>query len=482
MGNRLKMFADVMAFHQEVSGSCILCSVRFPDREQIKFLVDFGLYFTKESDREGYIKKNSELSFNPEDISFVLVTHGHADHIGRLPYLVRSGFTGTIYATHATKKILPFSLNDSVKILKEKFNREHKKSIYSTSDIYQTMDQVCGVDFYKKIEITQNIAVTFIENAHIIGASMILVEITYPDEEPITLFFSGDYGTRNDFFDVDEIPEAIRQKRISTFICESTYGTTSRDDEEVGLFKELLLNEVENGKNNIIIPVLALGRAQQILYELKKLQDSNDLSTELPIFFDGKLAQKYTRVYLDENEGFIKKEMKDFLPKNLTWVYKEERMRLLENKSRKIIVTTSGMGNHGAAKTYIPYFCDNANSSLIFTCFLPDGTVGAKLFNAEKGEKISVFGLMKEKNSDVYQTPEFSSHARSEDIIELLQKFSELKSVLVNHGEEDVKESFASKVFDVVETKSVGILNRDYVFRIGAYGVDKTIPTKFSRY
>lgn len=479
MGNRLKMFADVMAFHQEVSGSCILVSVRFPDREQIKFVVDFGLYQGKDRD-ELYFKRNSEMPFDPEDISFALVTHNHIDHTGRLPYLVRKGFNGKIYTSYATKLVMPYALHDCRRILSENYVREHKKPIYSSQDIDYTMKLVQGVEFNTKISITPNIAVTFFQNAHILGAAMILVEITYGDEEPINLFFTGDYNSHNDFFDAQDIPEEVKNMRISSIMCESTYGTTSTQDIEYGQFKEVLLEEINKGKKHIIIPALSQQRSQQILYEIKKLQDSNDLSTDIPIFFDGKLAQIFTRVYM-ENDGLIKESMKDFLPKNLVWVYKEYRNEILDNNERKIIVTTSGMGSHGPAKQYIPRFCSDPNSSIIFTCYLPDYTVGGKIINTKKGDTVAIYGLMKKIHSDVFQETEFSSHAKSDELIKLLQKFTNLRSVLVNHGEEDVKEKFANTVFDEVDTRSVGILNRDYLFRIGSYGVDKTISTKFTR-
>ena len=199
MGNRLKMFADVMAFHQEVSGSCILVSIRFPDREQVKFIVDFGLYQGKDSD-ENYFKRNSEMPFDPEGISFVLVTHNHVDHTGRLPYLVRSGFYGNIYTSFETKLLMPYALHDCRKILSDNYSRYHKKPIYSSQDIERTMKQVQGVEFNTKFNVSPNIAVTFFKNAHILGAAMILVEISYGDEEPINLFFTGDYGKNNEFF------------------------------------------------------------------------------------------------------------------------------------------------------------------------------------------------------------------------------------------------------------------------------------------
>ena len=486
MGNRLKMFVDIQACHSGVTGSGFLCTVRLPPPEEHKkFLVDFGLFQEREDDKKKDFDKNmqlnSELIFDPSKVSFVLVTHNHVDHIGRLPMLVHRGFYGKIYMSETTQKLLPISLYDSEKIQAEKYKMVHKNPLYFQSDVKDTLSMTVGCEFDKKIQIDTNISVTFIANGHIPGAAMILVEITYPGEEPINLLFSGDYASKNVFFDPKEISKEIREKRISALICEATYGTTNSKDVEFGRFRKLILEEIESNKKNILLPVISLQRAQQILYELKEMQDSGELDVNIPIYFDGQLAQKYTRVYL--HDDFVKEEMKEFLPKNLTWVYKDTRGSLLldDEKRLKIIVSSSGMGSYGATRRYISYFCGKKNSTVIFSCFLAENTVGRKLIEAKKGESIEIYGLIKQINFDVYSTQEFSSHAKKDELIEFLSGFSNLCSVLINHGEADVKEKFAKRVYDVIHCKTVGILDRNYDFRISAFGVDKTLPTRFVR-
>ena len=484
MGNRLKMYVDIQACHSRVTGSGFHCNVKLPYPEEWdKFLVDFGLFNgeSEDDDQEDRDKVlNSELIFDPSKLSFVLVTHNHVDHIGRLPMLVRNGFRGNIYATEITKKLLPAALYDSESIQSEEYKKIHKSPLYYPCDVNDTLSRVIGCKYNERIQVSEHIYATFIQNGHIPGSASILVEITYPNLEPINLFFSGDYAPKNDFFDVEELPQEIKDKRISALICESTYGTTCTKNVKHGKFKKILLDEIEIGKKNIILPVLSLQRAQQILYELKKLQDTGELDTSIPIYLDGRLAQKYTRIYLDED--FVKDDMKDFLPKNLTWIYKNTRGELLLNeKERKIIVSSSGMGTYGAARRYISYYCGKKDSTIIFNCFLSKDCVGRKLMNAHKGEKITIYGLVKEINCDVYQTQEFSSHAKKDELIDFLKQFSNLCSVIVNHGEQQVKEKFAQRVYDVIDTKSVGIIDRRYDFRVSAYGVDKTLPTRFTR-
>ena len=202
------------------------------------------------------------------------------------------------------------------------------------------------------------------------------------------------------------------------------------------------------------------------------------MDENIPIFLDGKLTQKYTRMYLEED--FVKQDMKMFLPKNLFWIYKDTRGEVLLNERRtKIIVSSSGMGSFGPSRRYISYFCGKKNSSVIFNCFLAEDTIGRQLMSVRKGEKAEIYGLIKEINFDVYSTHEFSSHAKQDELLDFLKQFSNLRSVIINHGEPEVKEKFAERVYDTVNTKSVGIIDRNNVFRVGAYGVDKTIPTKW---
>ena len=472
MGNKLKMYVDVMACHPEVTGSCFLCVLKLPSRETIKFIVDCGLF----QGEDEYLKYNDYFPFDCNDISFVLVTHNNVDHVGRLPMLVKNGFEGNIYTSIGTKTLLPFALFDSQKVLAEIYKRQYKKALYSEADVNKTLSQVVGVEFNQKYEITPNISVKFLPNAHVVGAGMINIEISYQDEEPIKLLFTGDYGTNNDFFDVPPIPQEIRDTRLS-IVMESTYGTTSEKDINYGYFKEKTAEAVEKQKT-IIIPVLSLGRSQQILYELTKLQKSETLDRSIPIFFDGKLAHNYTRIYLDNN-GLIKESMKDFLPENLTFVDSEMRQSLIITSDQKIIVTTSGMGTYGPAQIYLPYFISQMNALIMFTCYTAKGTVGANLKEAKFGDVVKVNGILKRKIADVLYCTEFSSHAKQEELISFLQSFTNLRAVLINHGETKVKEEFAEKVYNEVNASDVAILNREYFFRIGSYGIEKTLTTKF---
>lgn len=471
MGNKIKLYLDIMACHPEVTGSCFLAVLKLPNRETVKFVIDCGLFQEKE-----YDSLNNELPFDCDEISFVVLTHNHVDHIGRLPLLFKRGYNGKVYCSTQTKILLPLALNDSQKVLDDVCKRKHQSPLYSSKDVESTLKNVEGIDFNHKIQIHPNIEVTFLKNGHLIGAAMILIEINYPGEEPINVLFTGDYNNKNEFLNLHELPMRVRNKRMSVVI-ESTYGDTSVEEINHGFFSEKVLEAIEERKT-IILPVFSLGRSQEILLRLKELQDTNKLDVNIPIYFDGKLAQAYTALYCN-SKILIDESKKDFFPRNLVVVNCEIREKLLQTDDCKIIVTTSGMGTYGPAQVYIPYFISKKNALILFTGYTAEGTLGANLKNAKKGETVKIGGLIIKKFADVSYCNEFSAHAKSEELIEFLKNFNNLRGVLINHGQTKAKEAFAEKILKEININEVGILSRDYFFRIGSYGIVKTLSTKF---
>lgn len=470
MGSKDRFYADIMAMHPEVTGSCNLVIVKLPNGETIRFAVDCGLF-----QEQNYQELNNSLPFNPEALDFILVTHNHVDHTGRLPFAVKKGFSKKIYTTEATCAFLPLALYDSLKVLKDVSKRQNKKCLYSEHDVDKTLELLEPCKYKKPIMVNDNIRVTFLKNGHLPGAASILVELIYPDFENINILFTGDYNNKNTFFDIDDIPDYILNMPL-TVVQESTYGDMD-SNQITKCFKNNVLKRISN-EGTVITPVFSLGRAQEILYELKCMQDDGSLDINVPIYFDGKLAVRYTNLY--KKEAFeIKPTMKDFLPQNLVYVDSDSRCNVLEDSSSKIIVTTSGMGSYGPAQVYIPKYITHENALIQFTGYTAEGTLGRELQDANFNEKVKIGGLITVKKADVRYTTEFSAHAKADEMIDFLNQFRNLKLILVNHGEELVKEKFAERILDEVSTKDVGLLGRQYFFRINPYGLVKTLSTKF---
>lgn len=465
-----RFYADIMPFHPEVTGSCFLVVVKMPNGKRVMFVVDCGLFQEKE-----YSELNDKLHFKPENVDFVIVTHNHVDHTGRLPLLTKKGFANKIYLSEVTASLLPVAMKDTLKILQDIAKRNNKKALYNESDVDRIYRLLNPVKIGETIQVDENVSLTFLSNGHLVGAAMVLVQISYPEYENINLLFTGDYNNKNMFFDVEPVPEWVRELPL-TIIQESTYGYM--DSTEIHkCFVDNVKDTLANG-GTVVAPVFSLGRAQEIMYELKVMQESNELDRNIPIYFDGKLGIKYTNLYLKNVVG-IKEEMEDFLPDNITFLDKESRMSVLLDCSPKIILTTSGMGSYGPAQLYIPEYITRLKALIQFTGYTTEETLGGRLKSAAQGEKVQIGGLLLKKVARVEYTNEFSAHAKADEIIDFLKQFSNLKLILFNHGQTDSKQRLAQRALDEVESKNIGVMDNEYFFRVNPYGFVKSLPTKF---
>lgn len=360
-------------------------------------------------------------------------------------------------------------------MLRDVAKRQNHSPLYSEADVSQTMRLIHPCKYNETIQIRPNIKATFFMNGHLMGASSILVQISWEEYETINLFFTGDYNNKNMFFDVPDLPDWVLNLPL-TLVQESTYG--DMDSYEVtSCFKQNVLKCLEHG-GTVVAPVFSLGRSQEILYEVKCMQDDGSLDVNVPIYFDGKLGIRYTTLYLKDGLD-IKEDMKNFLPKNLTFVDKVNRGEVLTSTMPKIILTTSGMGSYGPAQVYIPEYLTRRNSLIHFTGYTTEGTLGARLKAAEVGTAVQIGGTLVKKHAQVEYTTEYSAHAKADEMIDFLKKFKHLKLVLVNHGEANTKQIFAERIINEVDTERVGILGSGYFFRVNHEGLIKSLSTKF---
>lgn len=332
-----------------------------------------------------------------------------------------------------------------------------------------------GIKYNTPYKVNDHISITLLKNGHILGASLILVTIKYKGKESIYTLFTGDYSPKNSFFNVGSIPKNIRNLPIN-IVTESTYGTTSRNSINHN-FEDLVVKSIRN-KETLIITVFAFGRTQEIKNVLKQLQDKKLLNKNIKIYHDGKLSHKYDEFYLKHSDEL---KIKNFIPHNVIKVTSRgQRNSILSKKGPKIILTTSGMGNYGPAQLYLPYYISEQKCSIIFGGYTAENTLGRQLQELKPNEIFDLNGTKNIKRAKVYSTTEFSSHAKQEDLLDILKQFNNIKSVLINHGETKVKEAFANIVESEIKPKKVEILNPDTSIRIGAYGIIKTFPISYT--
>ena len=468
MGSKERFYCHMTSLNPEVTGSLHPVTVTYPDGRQTNFIVDCGLYQEKAYNELNHKK----FPFKEEKIDFVLVTHNHADHMGRLPYLVSGGFRGNIYATNNTVRLMNLALTDSFRIEKEDAKKQNRQPMYDENDFERTLSQIVPCKFNEVEYVDTNIKVTFFMNGHLLGAALILVQISYPGENDINLLFTGDYKPGNIFFEVEELPEWVRELPL-TIVTEATYGYM--DTTEVSYHMESDLEKALQEGKTVLITVFAQGRAQEILYMLKDLQRHEKISAEIPIRLDGNLAQEYTKVY--KNCDLLTESGKDdFFPENFSFISKENRLGVMQDRRQQILLTTSGMADHGPAQLYLDAWVERRDVLIYIPGYTSPDTLGYKLQHPADG-RVIVNGKEHPMNAQVLTTSEWSSHAKADEIIEFLQQFKHLNLILINHGQTEVKQQFAERAGIAVNAKHVGILGA-HTFKISCYGYVKHMGAK----
>ena len=471
MGGHFKLRVDIRSMHENVTGSCTLVIVHAPEGK-IKFLIDCGLYQGEENADE---LNRDPFRFDPEEISFIIATHNHTDHVGRIPLLFRRGYVGKVHTTKDTAKMLRLSLSDSEKVLKLNAEEYGLTYMYSQSDVYNALNNVIPHEFEQEFEPVPGVKVTFYMNGHLIGAALTHIHIAIPGFEPVEIIAMGDYKEDNNFFKVKQLPNSVFKSNVH-IITESTYGYVDYTEAAKPVFAQNIVEILEE-KNLVLIPVFALARGQEVLYELKKMQERKQLPMDIPIFIDGKLFMDYCHLYRYSLD--IADEMRDFYPKNMNVMNKDHREEIIRSRSKKIILTTSGMGNHGPAQEYIPMIVERKDSCIHFVGFTAPGTIGRALLEANEGDEVDLGMCSKIKKCEIRFTGEFSTHAKRDELLKFFKCFSNIRSLLIQHGEEDVKDSFAEYCRNKLDNcKSVEVLGNARTVVLDSWGIKKIIDER----
>ena len=455
------------AYHNEVTGSRFMLMIELPDGRKYRILVDYG-YFQEIEYR--YLNYVDDL--NPCDIDAIIVTHNHLDHTGLIPKAVNQGFGNKIYMTRITKELIKPYWKDACKqqdenlaYIKERYPKEAEKfdRLFYNEDVEKAVKLCEGVDYKETVEIFPGAKVTFYENGHLLGSSMVHVEVSYEKRKPIDFLFTGDYRLKNLFFRVPKLPRALKGKEL-ILVNESTYGITDTKDVKV-CFEENIKEAFKN-KQHILIGAFAQGRMQETLYRLKLMQEEGIIPNEYEICVDGSLGIK-TCVKYQSILKWYNPQMQDFMPKNLRFVDPKSRQGLLSENGLKIVVTTSGMLSNGPAKEYVPMFLERKDALIHLIGYAAEETLARKLLDARHKETVKINGRVYQKRATVKTTREFSSHATSDNMIDFINEFKNIKLLIVNHGEESAKIGFAKKVANLCENvEMVDTIDRGSMYAI----------------
>ncbi len=452
---------------QMVTGSCHLLEIG-----NIHILIDCGM-FQGNADH-----KNIEpFGFNPKDIDFLILTHGHLDHIGRVPKLVKEGFNGIIVATKATIDIASIMLLDAAKIQNEEYKTLYKKAkrrgaeatvsepLYDLDDVSDTFKRRRKPAYYnKKIKLTDTIFVTFKEAGHILGAAFI--EVDYHDEGmQKRVVFSGDIGNKERIV----IDGLVYGTKTNVLFVESTYGDrVHRDlDESIAEFRDAVIETTKRG-GNVMIPSFALERTQEILILLKQMFEEGLLEA-CKVFLDSPLAIKATNLYKQHPKLLNEEHEINSILGNNPFAFDilkltqtpSQSISINAVKRRAIIIAGSGMCTGGRILHHFKHRLWDEKNSLIFVGYQVGGTLGRKIVDGAefvyvRGEKIAV-------KAKIYTINGFSAHGDREDIIDWIEHFEGLENIYLIHGEEDKAKIFRETIIERLHIKTHVVKEREHI-------------------
>ncbi|MDD4290274.1 MAG: MBL fold metallo-hydrolase [Patescibacteria group bacterium] len=432
-----------ISFHgacEEVTGSCTLVKT-----DKYKFLVDCGSF---QGEQFSSNKNTEKFAFNPEEIDFVLLTHSHLDHCGRLPKLVNNGFKGKIYATLATKEITKLILEDASRIMSEnmKLNRD---LVMDQKEIEALMTQFENVNYDSELQINDDIKITYKDAGHILGSASIMININDSGVNK-KIIFSGDLGNPptpiirdTEFFD-----------GADAVIIESTYGGLIHEDRVIGE-KAIRDAIIETVKTNgvLIIPVFAVERSQEILYMLNEMVDKN-LIPRVNMFFDSPMGiravniyKRYTNLYDEKAKNLVLSGDDIYLFKNMEYTLdKQASKKINSTHAPKIILAGSGMCNGGRVIYHLKFNLENPKTHVMLLSYQAKGTLGRKLFDGEK--KVIIEDEPIEVRAKISTYGCFSAHADNDKLINWVMKLQNPapSNIFINHGEPDKSEELLNNL------------------------------------
>ncbi|GAB1351086.1 MBL fold metallo-hydrolase [Ignavibacteriales bacterium] len=441
-----------------------------------KIVLDCGMFQGKR--KEAFELNRTFDFYNPKDIDAVILSHAHIDHAGNLPNLVKKGFRGPIYCTHATKDLCDIMLADSAHIQQkdtEFINKKRAKQgknlfepLYTQADVDETLKLMQGVNYHQEFEVLPGVTATFYDAGHILGSAVTYIKIMEKGKL-IELGFSGDLGRPN--MPILRDPEIIPD--VDYFICESTYGGRFHEDFDMSEAKvvEVIKRAIER-KGKIITPAFSLGRTQELVYLLHTIFEKGLVPT-IPVYVDSPLSFNATAVFKRHTECYDLETSAHILQNEdplgfdkLTYITEvEESKKLNDRQGPMMIISASGMAESGRILHHLANNIENPNNIIMMTGYCAEHTLGKRII--ERNPEINIFGEPYKLKAEVVVFNSLSAHADSDELIYYVNKFSrdKMKDIFLVHGEPDQQEKFANRL-TLNHFKSVKIPKKGEYFTI----------------
>ena len=417
---------------QQVTGSNFLL-----EHKGKKILVDCGLF---QGSKFAETLNYSSFAYDPKEIDFVLLTHSHADHSGRLPKLYKEGFRGKFFATKPTIDLSAIALDDNMDLIKDEAKKDGHDPLFSSGDLHQAFLLSQGVEYGEELDLGQDIKAIFHDAGHILGSA--IIEINWKEETGVSksIYFSGDLGN----YPVPLLKHYDMPNQADYVVVESTYRDRLHDKnvDKKEILRQVIEETVKKG-GTLMIPTFAIERTQELIYEINELIEHETLP-KIPVFLDSPLAIKLTKVYKNYERYFNKKVIHDirtgddifnFPGLHLTFSSQESKA-INDIKFSKIIIAGSGMSLGGRILYHEREYLPDPNSTILFVGYQVEGSPGRQILDGKK--EVKILGQKVQVNCSVRSIEGYSAHADQVMLIDWVGKAKQdgnLKKVFIIHGE-----------------------------------------------
>lgn len=446
-----------ISFHgadKDVTGSCHLVECAGQ-----RILIDCGMY---QGGHELVAENSKSFGFEPASIDYLLLTHAHLDHCGRIPLLVKRGFQGEIITTAATAELARLIMLDSAGLQEEEARYQMRKSKRHNGNhnediepLYNTLDALNSLDYFGRkvnyenaVDLAPGIRVTFIDAGHILGSASILLELEEEGQQH-RLLFSGDLGYSNRAI----LRNPAKPPEVDTVVMETTYGDRLHKQLQPSI-DELyqVINETMERGGNIIIPTFALERAQEILYYLREGIENKSIQHFANVFLDSPMAISATQIFARHPECFdtetlqVSQSGKD--PFDLPGLHftreTAESMAINNVVSGAIIMAGSGMCTGGRVQHHLKHNLWGRKNSIVFVGYAAHGTLARRIIDGAK--QVKIFGDEISVHASIHTIGGFSAHADQAELLAWYQQTGNPTRTFLVHGEEESMQAFAKKL------------------------------------
>ena len=416
-----------------VTGSKYLLTSKTESGASKRILIDCGLF---QGLKQLRLRNWAVLPINPKNIQAVILTHAHIDHSGYLPLLVKNGFSGKVYCSEATRDLCEVLLLDSAHLQEEEARYANKGGfskhnpalpLYTQEDAQNALALLTPVDYEKDIDLGDGLILKLFPSGHILGSAFVRIH-----NKKTSILFSGDIGRPHDV--LMKAPATIKQ--ADYLVLESTYGNRLHDQTDPKVKLAEVINQAVQRKGVVVIPVFAVGRAQELLYYIHLLKSSGAIDNNIPVYLNSPMAVDATAIFNHfKSEHRLTPEQSYALCHTAHMVNSIEASKQLnETKGPMIILSASGMATGGRVVHHLKAFAPNPNNTILFAGFQAAGTRGAAMLGG--AESIKIHGEYVPVRAKVELISNLSAHADFSEIIAWLGGFqSPPKKTFITHGE-----------------------------------------------